>query len=225
MECHSVRVSPYFNSNQIITFKFLKDLTELEISEKCLLQKGIGFLSIVITTTRIKEVILISPSGADTNSHALRTTRRAPISMKLGQNSVWCLIRSSPVSLKQVPAPNTCTRFGFFELTSEPYVIERFVTTIIDAEFYAEKDGFIHFVLGHTKHYSDQVSSKSVLFSLIDVWIDLSHAILFQHNLLRFYSLESALFYPTVLPDKKFRVTVHCPGEHQDRSKRMHVQN
>jgi hypothetical protein len=49
MECHSVRVSPYFNSNQIITFKFLKDLTELEISEKCLLQKGIGVKNSTMT--------------------------------------------------------------------------------------------------------------------------------------------------------------------------------
>eukprot|EP00116_Pleurobrachia_bachei_P016324 sb/3476586/ len=32
------------------------------------------------------------------------------------------------------------TRLEFFELTSEPYVIERFVTTIIDAEFNAEKE-------------------------------------------------------------------------------------
>eukprot|EP00116_Pleurobrachia_bachei_P014297 sb/3474559/ len=56
--------------------------------------------------------------------------------------------RGSPVSLKHVPAPNTCTRLGFFERTSEPYVSERFITTKIDAEFNAEKDGFIHFVLG-----------------------------------------------------------------------------
>ena len=60
------------------------------------------------------------------------------------------MTRGVPVSLKHEPAPNTCTRLGFFVITPEPYKIEMFTTTIIDAEFHAEKDGSIHFVLGRS---------------------------------------------------------------------------
>ena len=60
------------------------------------------------------------------------------------------MTRGVPVSLKHEPAPNTCTRLGFFATTPEPYEIERFITTIIDAEFHAEKDDYIHFVLGRS---------------------------------------------------------------------------
>eukprot|EP00116_Pleurobrachia_bachei_P012004 sb/3472266/ len=100
--------------------------------------------------------------------------RTAPIWMKLGQNSLWwhgkfqIILKSFlRVPLKLLAGISDLrmmedsywgTRLGFFELTSESYVIERFVTTIIDAKFNAEKDD--------TKDYSDQVSIKigAVLF-------------------------------------------------------------
>eukprot|EP00116_Pleurobrachia_bachei_P019041 sb/3479303/ len=67
--------------------------------------------------------------------HVLQRT--APILMKLGQNSVWCLIRSSEVSSKNPKRVHVLAAGTCFRLTGEPLVRTPYCRVSIDAWFYS----------------------------------------------------------------------------------------